>query len=257
MYDDNPKRVQRLSELTSDTQSVVGDAKALYAAFLKASGELNSKLAAVYAQAKLQPPDPDSHDILAGTEIGKQVANTDKEVRIADIVIDMVGATAITNLAPAATAYLVDAGLLTEAEAGTALLSMLEVDITVGGALGGIIGIVVAGAVGAAVTGALSVFTGQSQANALDGGIAAMKDARLKATICRDKLRCICDVVEASKTACDTLIGMDLLTNAAIEGLIKKQAAPALKALSGINRKSAIAELLTIDLGRGSWMGSH
>jgi hypothetical protein len=166
----------------------------------------------------------------------------------------MVGATAMTEMAPAATACLVDAGLLTEAEAGTAIVSALGFDMTVGGAVGGIVGVVVVGLVGGAIAGAMAVFTGSSTAIDLKGGIGAMKTVRTNAEISRDKLRCVGDVVEASKTACDTLMSVDMLDDEAIQSLIKKQAQPALKALASINRNSAITVLYTIDINRNSWM---
>jgi hypothetical protein len=254
MFDDNANRATRLTELTTDFQSILADAKNLYAAFLKSNSELNSKLAAVYQKANLDPPKISDQDILAGTDISKQVNAVDKDVRIADVLVDVVGATAMTEMAPAATAFFIDAGLLSEAEAGTALASMLGFDITVGGAVGGIVGVVVVGLVGGAITTAISVFTGQSTSHDLQGGIAVVKQVRLQTEISRDRLRCIGNVVEACKTACDVLMGIDMLDDAAIEGLIKKKAQPALKQLAAIDRNYAIGILYTIDLHRNSWM---
>lgn len=254
MTDYNPNRIARLKELTVDCQGIINESKTLYTSFLADVASLDQKLQAVYAHANLQPPKNASYTILQGNSVFNKVADDQKEVHVATIVIDMVGAASMSELAPAATACLVDAGILTEAEASVGIMSVLGTDITVGGAVGGILGALAAALVGGAVATSVSVFSHQSDHRALTGGIVATKRTRLRAEISRQRLHCIQDVVEATSSTCDTLMSMDLLDDASIQALIKKDAQPAVKRLNKTGKKSGIRELYTLDIGRNSWM---
>ena len=256
MFDDNPNREARLRELTSDTQSILAESKTSYADFLSVNQKLNTKLAQVFAQANLQPPALSDTDVLAGTALADDVDTTSAHVQFADIVVDVAGAAALTELAPAATLFLVDAEVLSAETAGTAIAATLGVDITAGSLVGGIVGAVVVGGVSAVVTSALAVFTGDNQRIALKGGIATMRQYRERAALSRDRLRAVVEVENACVAACDAMLLLDDpdLKEAGIENLIRKQAQPALQKLAAIRRKSVVAELYRLDVGRGSWM---
>ena len=243
-----------MTELTTDTHSILSEAKTDYADFLNANATLNTKLAAVYAHAKLAPPTLSQTDVLAGTTIAGNVDRSSANLKIADIVVDMAGAGAMVELAPAATLYLVDAGALTADAAATTLASAFGTELTVGSLFGGVVGVVVVGVVGGAITFAASQFVGQQQTTELRGGIAKMATFREKAALARDRSRVLCDVVKATSTTCDQLMGRDLLNEIAIDSLIRQQAQPALKALAKVNRLSAVTELYQLDMNRDSWL---
>lgn len=254
MFADNTKREDRLRELTTDTSGILSEASQFYSDFLTANASLNAKLAAVYLQAGLGPPAMTTKDVMVGTTIANGVDTTSTRVQVADIVVDMGGAVAMTELAPAATLYLVDAGALTAADAGTVLASAFGVELTAGSMIGGIVGAVIVGVVGGAITTALTAFTGAQASIELAGGIATMKTGRERAALSRDRLRVMNDVVKASAAACDELLKQDLLDETSIQNLISKKAQPALKDLTKVDRTSVVIKLYHLDVGRSSWM---
>lgn len=254
MTDFNPKRIARLQQLTTDTHSILKDGRDAYAAFLIANQELNTKIAAVYAKANLSPPTLSDQDVLSGTNIGKTVAEDQQRVKVATVVIDMVGTTAMIEMAPAATLYLLDAGLLTEEVAGTAIASMFGFELTVGTAVGGVIGLVVVGIVGGAITAGVSALSHHADVIKLRGGIASMKQMRLQACLSREKLQTVVQVMEDCKVACDEISEFIGLDDMSIQNLIRSKAKPSLKKLASINRNTAIAELYQLDINCKAWM---
>jgi hypothetical protein len=254
VFADNTKREDRLWELTTDASGILSEASQFYKDFLKANASLNAKLAAVYLQAGLDPPAMTTKDVMVGTTIADGVDTTSTRVQVADIVVDMDGAVAMTELAPAATLYLVDAGALTAADAGAVLASAFGVELTAGSMIGGTVGAVVVGVVGGAITTALTAFhrgAGEHRAARRDRGD---EDRAGTTGLSRDRLRVMNDVVKACAAACDELLKQDLLDETSIHSLITKKAQPALKDLTKVDRTSVVIQLYHLDVGRSSWM---
>ena len=63
-YPDNEKRKTRLLELSTDTQTFLHDIKGKYMDFKQLNSEINSKIAELFEQAGLKPPELTQFDIL-------------------------------------------------------------------------------------------------------------------------------------------------------------------------------------------------
>jgi hypothetical protein len=254
-FPDNDNRRNRLIELSSDSQSFLSDAKNSYKEFTDLNAEVNAKIVAVYNKAGLTPPPVSNLDILQAQKSVYDIQTGDTVVEVSNIVLGIGGLVAtISYFAPAATALLVDAGVLGAETASAVLFSVLGAEVTVGALAGGIIGGLVVGIIVVGIGLAIDAFEGYELRDELRKGIYHADQIRATIKFSLDKSKTLVDFLKSVKTTCDSLLQSSIpLTDQIIQNLIEKNAIPALKAIDSITKESVLSELQDLDRSRNSW----
>jgi len=251
-HPDNDSRKQRLVELTSDAQNYLKDAKAAYQQFTSLNSQINAKLSDLYKRAGLGAPSTTSAEILKDAKAVGAAGVAATTVDVSDLVLKIGGVAVTGYFAPAATATLVDVGIISEETAATALLGTGVTIGTLGGAIG--VGIIVGGIV-VGIGAALDAYEGADLKVQLQQGIVKAFGARLSTRVSLDGSLGVVSALKSVNTALDSLsaeLGA-ALTEDMIEKTIQQDATPAIQDLKNVGPNRAIAELRTLDGQRHSW----
>jgi len=254
-FPDNDKRRARLVELSADAQGFLTEAKTTYKQFLALNTQVNARIAAVYQKAGLARPSVSPIDILRAQKSVYDIATADTIVEVSNIVLGIGGlAATMIYFAPAATSWLVEAGVLEAETASAVLFSALGTEATVGALAGGIAGGLVTGAVVLGIGLAIDAIEGGLLRDELRAGIRDTDPIRASTRYSLDKSRTAMELLQSVQTTCDTLLHSSIpLTDEIIQTLIEKDAVPALRNIESITRATVIAELRSLDDSRHSW----
>jgi hypothetical protein len=254
-FPDNDKRHTRLIELSSDAQSFLQASKNSYAEFKTLIAAVNTEIAALYQRAGLPPPDRTTADIITAGDAAHQVAVGDTAVEITNLLAGVVGMVAtIAWLAPGATAFLVEAGVLEAETAATVLGTVLGTELTIGTLAGGIVGGLIAGAVVIAVGLIVDAIEGAVLRDKLRNGIYKVDQIRASCRLAQDKGACLVQSLRAIKSSLDILSSSGVpLNEQVIANVVNKAAKPAIAQAQAITLATVVRELAELDRSRGSW----
>ncbi|MCM3782535.1 hypothetical protein M3231_06090 [Neobacillus mesonae] len=254
-YPDNEKRKARLIELSADTQTFLYQLKGKYAEFKELSEEINKKIAIMYTQQGLTPPEITSFDILKASGAVQEAETGDTAIGITNILVDVAGfLVSVQYLAPGVTAFLVDSGVMAAETAATVLGSVLGVEVVVGSLAGGLIAGVIAAVVVIGIGLAIDAIEGAVLRSKLRHGIHQMDQLRASLKLSLDKAVIIVDSMNSIKRTMDALQGSGVpVTDAVIRNIVQKTVGPSLEKASSVSLPSVITELNQLDHNRGSW----
>ncbi|MBN3524538.1 hypothetical protein [Paenibacillus apiarius] len=260
-YPDNEKRKVRLLELATDTQNFFYEATADYEDFKKLCEVVNKQIVAVYNEAGLKAPGIKQVDVIELAGITKDISSKDKNLEIAEILLDVASfAGTIKYFAPAATKLLVRSGVMAEETAARILASFTvpfigkEVEITAGGLAGSLLSGILGGIAVGGIDLGLDAINGAKAKEKLRGGLHTLYPVRTSTRLSLDKSKGLLDSIRSVKTTLDAISGAGLpLTDAVIKNLIKKDVQPAVEADKNITKGTVTVELNKFDLSRTSW----
>jgi len=217
VYPDNDNRQTRLIELSTDTSDSLYQAATDYSKFTTLLSEVNQQIADLYRTTNLEPPPVDHMDVLRQAGVLDDIHAATSFVDASKILSGVLGlAGACKYLAPGATRLLVSTGAMAEVTAQKVLVQTIPL---VGWDIELTVGKLAGNVIGSVVTG-VAVF-------AVDLGIDAIEGAQAKTELAS--------------------------TQATIDHLLAKDAAPSLAAANAITPHSVEAELAQLDAQRHSW----
>jgi hypothetical protein len=254
-FPDNDKRHDRLIQLSTDAQGFLAASQADYAAFKSLVATTNGQIAELYRRAGLPPPPTTAANIFAGTAAAGLVAEADTIVEITNVVVGVAGLVVTVQwMAPAATAFLVESGVLGAETATTVLGTVLGTEIVVGTLAGGIVGGLIVGAVVVAVGLIVDAIEGAILRDKLREGIRTMDQVRASCKLAQDKARCLVESLQAINRTLTSIVDSSVpVTPEMISNLVTKAAQPAIDRAYYITMSTVVQELRALDRSRGSW----
>ncbi|MFD2179640.1 hypothetical protein [Veronia pacifica] len=259
-YPDNEKRQTRLVELGTDAQDYLFQAQTDYDTFEELLGEVNQVIADVYREANLQAPSVRKVDIFKESGVA-DLSDDSTVLEVSEIVADIAGlVTTAKYLVPGATRALVATGIMAEDTAKNVLREFTlpivgrEVEITTGDIAGAIIGGMVGGIAIAGIDIGFQAIEGAEAKAKLTDAIDEIYPMRTSVRLSQKKAATLLDSLRAIKTSLDAIEGIGLeISDAVIQNLITKDAAPAIEKEQAITEDTILDELKTLDHSRHSY----
>lgn len=255
-HPDNPHRKQRVTELSSDCQNFLRELKDAFAQTRTLSAELNAAIAKITEKANLKAPPRTLVQIFRDQKIMEQLNTEDTVIDVSEVLLDVgVSTVSFLFLAPAATAWLAEFGIIAEEVMEVVLLSALGMELTLGAVLGGLIAAIVAVVVVIVIDEIIEFFEGGRIMQELRRAIHEGRMLRESIYYAMMKSEALVKVLAAAVDSCKALLDSGIeLTAEIMNSMIAKDVGPAIEQLEKITMGDACGHMMQLDHGRRSWI---